>query len=37
MVVGRLRGDTTVEAAERRLQAILVQQKRAFPDTHAQT
>jgi putative ABC transport system permease protein len=35
MVVGRLRGDTTVEAAERRLEAILVQQKRAFPDTHA--
>ena len=35
MVVGRLRGDTTVEAAERRLQAILAQQKRAFPDTHA--
>jgi putative ABC transport system permease protein len=35
MVVGRLRGDTTVEAAERRVEAILVQQKRAFPDTHA--
>jgi putative ABC transport system permease protein len=35
MVVGRLRGETTVEAAERRLAAILVQQKRAFPDTHA--
>ena len=35
MVVGRLRGDTTVEAAERRVEAILAQQKRAFPDTHA--
>ena len=35
MVVGRLRGDTTVETAERRLQAILAQQKRTFPDTHA--
>ena len=35
MVVGRLRGDTTVETAERRLQAILVQQKHTFPDTHA--
>lgn len=35
MVVGRLRGGTTVETAERRLEAILAQQKRAFPDTHA--
>lgn len=35
MVVGRLRGNTSVEASERRLQAILVQQKRAYPETHA--
>jgi putative ABC transport system permease protein len=35
MVVGRLRGDTSVDDAERRLQAILVQQKRAYPETHA--
>lgn len=35
MVVGRLRGAATVESAARRLDAILAQQKRAFPETHA--
>ena len=35
MVVGRLAPGVTVAAAEQRLQAILVQQRRAFPDSHA--
>jgi hypothetical protein len=34
-VVGRLAPGVTVAAAEQRLQAILVQQRRAFPDSHA--
>ena len=34
-VVGRLAPGATVEAAEQRLQAILVEQRRAFPDSHA--
>ncbi len=34
MVVGRLAPGINVEAVEQRLKAILVQQKRAFPETH---
>jgi len=34
-VVGRLAPGVTVAAAEQRLQAILVEQRRAFPDSHA--